>query len=349
MTREFLIILALVFSLLSLSAEAKSSTSRQTVNVLTWWGYLDDHKIIDSVENKCDVNISYDNYLSNDEFIRRWDANKGSYDIIIFSQTIYDVIKNKIPNLSKSKLSTVSSLYHPEIKKHYVLSHYPNNVVYFVHSLTGFLWNPMAINISERDSVNDIFKKAANKYVIIIDDPTEVNKLINAGSNLRTNNYSLNKTAFGQLVSRSVVYISNDYSKIYEKPEFAFSFTWSGEAFTDLSESKKKFKFLIHPNLSYVSSDLLAQVSNNKKAMCVSRALTSKETMSELQNYGYYFTPYADYSRVSNISFRDMYIRFVNSLPKLQWIESMDQKSFDDMSKEWQLVKIEYSKKSRNY
>ena len=68
----------------------------RAVNILTWWGYIDYPEIINAAEKRCHAKISFDQYYSNDEFLRRWREQRDSYDIIIFSNTIYPGIKNEI-------------------------------------------------------------------------------------------------------------------------------------------------------------------------------------------------------------------------------------------------------------
>ena len=44
-----------------------------------------------------------------------------------------------------------------------------------------------------------------------------------------------------------------------------------------------KYGFLVHPKLSYVSTDLLANLNNSPKAICAAKMLTGKEVASLLQ------------------------------------------------------------------
>jgi spermidine/putrescine-binding protein len=64
----------------------------RSVNVITWWGYLDSPEVAQEVKKQCHVNLSHDTYYTNNEFLRRVNTNKTRYDIIIFTQTIYDLV-----------------------------------------------------------------------------------------------------------------------------------------------------------------------------------------------------------------------------------------------------------------
>jgi hypothetical protein len=328
----------LIMLLTSSVGYAAKVNQTPSVNVLSWWGYLDHPEITKAAEAKCGVKISFDQYFSNDEFLRRWEGQKDNYDLIIFSQTIYNAIINKIPKIIDSKLWLQSKSYNPIIKKHYEQSNYPHNVVYFIHALTVFLWNPSNVELHKEDSIINMFEKSRGKFVILIDDPVEIRKLIESGNE----KFSFDSHDFNEIVKGSSLYISNNYNKIYENDKFAFSFLWSGEAVANVLESNKKHKILIHPKLSYISTDLLAQTSDKVKASCVAEYLSGKAVLATVQNHEYYFSPYTDYSKVENSAFKEMYMDFISLLPKLGWIESLSENNFQAINKKWQLIKISY-------
>jgi len=307
------------------------------INILSWWGYLDS-KLVTEVKQECGVNVSFDEYYSNEEFLRRWQSQSEYYDIIIFSRTMYNIIKNKLPNIPQSTLWKKSLLYHPIIKKHYQIAHYPHNVAYFVHSISGFLYNPENISLSPNDSVEDIFKKAKDNYAVILDDSIEVNTLVK-NFHIQNNN-PLTIPTFKNVTQNANIYILNNYSRIYKNKKFAFSFGWSGEAVVDILESNKQYQFLIHPKLSYISSDLIAQTSNNKQALCVAKFLIGEKATHELTNKDFYFSSYKNYLRPTNTTFAKIYENFINSLALLPWTDSIDEKYFAKTNREWQLIKL---------
>lgn len=331
-----------------------SDKQEKTVNILTWWGYLDYPEINSLVETKCNVKLSVDEYYSNTEFLRRWEEQKQTYDVVIFSDTIYDVVKNEV-SLKGSPLWRQSFSYNPIVKKHYDNDHFPSNIVFFMHSLTGFLWNSEVITLSSNDSIYTMFEKAKNKLVVIIDDPVEARKLISLGyyeAKYGNSKYALFKDKllpltldnFKQLAQKSNVYITNDYNELYKNKDFAFSFTWSGEAIVDLKKAKENYKFLIHPKLSYVSSDLLANLNSDPAALCVSKELTSKEVASLLQNRDGYFSPYVDDRNVTDPFFKKIYEIFITNLNNLAWIHSVSHKEFSSLGKTWDIIRLEFNR-----
>ena len=101
-----------------LSPVAYADAQKPTVNILTWWGYLDDPGLIARTEKACDVKISHDVYYSNDEFLRRWRGSEDNYDILIFTESIYNSAAPHLP-IIETPLWQEANDYNPVIKAHY--------------------------------------------------------------------------------------------------------------------------------------------------------------------------------------------------------------------------------------
>lgn len=330
-------------------AFAAAPSDAPHVNILTWQGYFTP-QINALIAQQCHANVSYDEYYSNDEFLRRFAGNQDLYDIVIFADSVYNLIKDRI-KYDKSDLASSSQDYNETIKQHYKKSHFPPNVVYFSHTLSGFLWNPAVMSIDENDSISSIFKKAGINLVAIIDDPAEIRMLtsLELGKNISDKISSQQQTSsltisnFNNLVQLSKVYITNDFTEIFKKPNFAFAFTWSGVATYESSLSNKPYDFLVHPKLSYVSSDFLAVLNNRSAAVCVAKVLSSKKAASILQNDVFYFSPYVDDTDVTNLQFKKFYDKFRKILPTLRWVTPISQDEFKDINTTWQLIKVKSS------
>lgn len=320
-------------------------SSKPYVNILTWWGYLSaTPNKIKQIEKRCGVNISYDTYYSNNEFVNRFENTEVNYDIIIFSQTVLDAVKDKI-NLPNSTLYKVSKDYNPTIRKHYQEEKLPHNVAFFMQSLTGFLYNPSVIQINKKDSVKEIFDKANKNIVVMIDDPVEANFLIslllkrsNTLMMKKADQLSLTWNNFKSVVQNAHVIITNEPYHIIQLPNFAFAFQWSGDAIAIMEKSHGKLKFLVHPKLSYISSDLLAELNVKKSTQCVAKALTSEPYLTELQNKTFYFSPYGNYSNIKNPYFKSIYIQTLHELPYLPWIVSVSMSDFMKIKNSWSII-----------
>lgn len=338
-------IVFIVVFLLSLSVNAESKSQQHSpVNILVWWNYLD-KKIADEAEKKCNVKISYDEYYSNGEFIRRFNTQMREYEIVIFSSTIYELIKKNIPEFN-TNLWMQSLTYHPISKQHYEKEKYKKNVIYFVHTLTGFLFNKRLISLLPQDSAYSIFSKAKNNVVVLTDDPVEVIKLINLDISSKDKQLSTKIAIeqFKKTTQNSHVYITNDYATLFQKNNFAFSYSWSAIAMIYLNRFDKKMEdygFLIHPSLSNISTDLLVQLKDEKHVNCVANFLSDKKTLNYIQNKIFYFSPYWDINNVKDPNFKKIYAETLKKLPELGWISSVNTNYFEEINRSWELLKLQ--------
>jgi hypothetical protein len=327
-------------------ASPPKRSQRPSVNILTWWGYLDSSKKqIHQIENTCRVRISHDDYYSNAEFLQRFKGFKSNYDIIIFSETILGSVEKSIAR-PKSKLYLLANSYYPVMKKHYLKNHFPHNIVYFEHALTGFLYNPGVIKIRPEDSIYEVFRNAKNNIVIMIDDPVEANFLISLleSKNERFSMKKADKTAlswsnFKKIIQHSHVVITNSLEHISQLPSFAFAFQWSGDAIELLKKSDGRLKFLVHPTLSYVSTDLLADLNERRATRCVARALGGEKFLTGLQNRTYYFSPYMNGKTIKDAYFKKIFDDTLKQLPSLPWITTVSMRNFKSIESSWSRIK----------
>lgn len=336
---KYLINTLLIF-LMGLSPVAYSGN--KYVNVLTWWGYLDSPWISGMVKRNCGVTLSYDSYNSNPELIRRWSEGKTKYDVIIFSYEVYPAIKDEIA-LRHSRLYKNSNNYNPIIREHYLKSHFSHNIAYFQHTFTGFIWNPRQIDLTEKDTILSAFKKAKSNMVIIIDDPVEVEMLLALSSDRYNNEEELSFINFKNMTQKTKAYISNQLNQIYNHENFAFAYQWSGIALAEL-KLRKSYKFLVNKNLSYISTDLIAQVKDSKNSACVADLFSSEQFLSRLQDESYYFSPYGDVDHLPNNEFKAIYQDFFKNLPQLSWIKPHDKDSLNALNHNWDIIKYELTK-----
>ena len=336
---NFLFLLIIIFFPITGVADQSS-----TVNVLVWFGYLNSPWISKMVKDDCNVDLSYDEFNSNSDFLRRLKAQNSNYDIIIFSDTVFSAVNHNIA-LNKSDLWKQSFGYNKYIRQEYIKSKFPKNVVYFMQSLTGFDWNPDTISLSSNDSISTIFRKAKTNSVIMIDDPEEVEMLLQlsnanmeASGNASKETFTLDN--FKKLTQNAKIYISNQSNQIFNRKDFAFAYQWSGASLFERN-ANITHRFLIEPQLSYVSSDLLANLNNKPSTVCVAKLLSSKEFLSRLQNESYYFSPYGDIGHVPPGEYRDMYTQFLKELPHLKWIKSYSLSDFESIDQKWKLIKVQ--------
>ena len=219
-------------------------------------------------------------------------------------------------------------------------------------SLSGFFYNPDVVNLKRTDSIQEIFKKADKKVVILMDDPVEIWNLINRGFNDKvftwnshySNSLPLSLTNYKRLALHSNVYISNNLNKLYNSQLFAFSFMWTGDAIIDLERTGiSKMKFLVHPKLSYISTDLIANLNEKKDTKCVVGALDSKPILDIIEEKDFYFSPYGDYQIVNDSTYRSIYSKMYHDLNTLPWLVPVSKNEYSKIKNDWYNIQLQES------
>ncbi len=324
------------------------------VNVLVWYGYFDDPPgVVKIIENKCNVKFSHDIYYTNSEILNRMSkTDKDEYDILIFSETIYKPMERYISKNGINLMNEVE-LYHPAIKKHYLSQHFPKNVGYFVHSLTGFLYDPNVLNIAKGESFKEIFTKANDKIIVMLDDPVEIWNLINTsefgyGLINESKNVvpgSLNFNNFEKLMQHTDVYIANNNNQLYDSKRFAGAFIWTGsfDAYASY-HPKKKFELYIDPKVSYISSDLIVAMNNKPETKCVINEIMSSEVMRYVLADTQYFTPFGRTYEIKPGMYSKIYGDITKRLYELKWLPSVSDAEYTELENNWSDIQVKISK-----
>ncbi|OGT08499.1 MAG: hypothetical protein A2V89_04755 [Gammaproteobacteria bacterium RBG_16_37_9] len=333
--------LSIIISIILMMLQAPCDANpKGTVNILTWYGYLRSPEIASIVKNKCGVKIYYDKYYNTVECIQRVSkigvGNIYHYDIAIIPSDIYEYSKERI-RVKKSNLNKIISRYDSNIKNHYLLRGYPNNVVYFMLSLSGFVWNPTVVKLKSNDDISSLFEKAKNNTVIIMDSPVAVRDLID---NNRRLPYTALVQAFDKVTKKTDIYITNGYSKLYDKDEFALAFQRSGTAVSAIRASKNKhLRFFVHPKYSYITPDLMAELNARPETQCVAKVLASKEVLDIVQKSTHYLSPYGTHKSTNDPVFLDVYKSLFDDIHKMRWLDSIPANDINVLEDTW--IKIQ--------
>jgi hypothetical protein len=326
----------------------------QEVNILTWWGYIDNTSPeIQKINEKCHVTISYDEYYSNNTFVERMHESPDNYDIVIFSKTILNEVQQTISN-DASNLYTLTTSYLPQFYQNYLSDGLPQNIVYFSLSLTGFLYNPNVVTINKKDSIQTILDKVQDNLVVIIDDAVEANVLdtklsqpnIPQKENTAANSSISAWEHFNNVFKNKHVFITNNPDNIITHGDFAVGFLWSGDAIREISEINSQLKFFVHPQLSYISADLLATLNENPLTRCVAGELAGKEFLNTLQEKTYYFSPYSTGTTTHNPQFKKLYNDMYEQIDTLPWLAPISKDKFNDIKQNWEFIKYKEAKYS---
>lgn len=336
-------------------ALAASSAHRNTVRVLSWWGYINSaDPAVASIEKTCKTALSVDEYYSTSEFLARVEqkaASKAPLDILVFSDTVYT--SKQLGFLSKSKLHFDRGLsgYSEPVKDFFKSRRYDAATGIFQISLSGFLVNKNLMSISPNDPLSLFFTRAQDNIVVLLDDHVEITTLLSNWecSEHKNECSKLGRSLFPseeklkQLVGKAKLVISSDLADITKHPNFALAYTWSGDALRQL-DGRSNLEFLLHPSLSHTSMDLLSLVGTSKEAKCVAEAMASKEFLDTVARRTRYFSPYGPVD-AQDPSFQKIQSEFFERFSKLGRIRRMTQDESLEIDKKWQLFKILFGKK----
>ncbi len=333
-------------SLLANSAEAVKMPSHP-VNILTWWGYIDNHSVeIKRIESLCHAHLSHDDYTANDEFVDRLVQHNSHYDIAIFSDTIFTTVKENV-TLYSSELHRLTRHYPKPLQRHYRESHFPPNIAFFTLSMTGFLYNPAMVDINSTDSLKAIFDKATQHLIVILDDLVESyiflnhiidNNLFDPGDITKPHYFTWKKLK--ALFKNKYLFIANRPHQIIKQRDFSWAYLWSGEAIDIINSENPKFKFFVHPTLSYLSADLIAALNQNKTTTCVAKALASQQFLNQLQRSTYYFSPYLPKNTIENPIFQAIYTHYLLNPTHWHWVPTIPAEDYPTIKSHWRYIKF---------
>ncbi|WP_148696202.1 hypothetical protein [Silvanigrella aquatica] len=309
-----------------------------SVNIISWWGYID-YELISQLSLECKSKISYDEYYSIKDFLRRY--KKHNYSIIIFPAQIYNLISQEI-NDKGINLNDIRNEYHPEILNLFNRQVYTKNVAIYSLGITGFIYNPLHIHIDRNDEVKNIFQNAKDKKIAVIDDPIESLHLISQSTE-NGNDFEVEKN-FNNLIKGTKYLITNDTIKIVKDKNFAFAYSWVGTSLKRMSENPH-LKFTSIPKLSYISADFIATLDKNKDTECVAKKLASKEFLDPVLTRTFYFSPYGIPEKIQDKKYLSEYEDFIDNHHLLKWLPVLKKEDYQKKINLWEKIKIDMSNK----
>lgn len=289
-----------------------------SISIITWWNYLKEEEIA-ILESECKVKISLDEYYSTKNFLKKF--KKFDYSVAIFGNEVYDLVESKIDNTANIFRSIINQ-YHPNVAKTFKKQKYSKNTAIGNITTSGFLFNGNTVNLNETDSITQIFAKAKEKKVAIIDEPLESLKLVSHYNNVgEMEGLEASIQAFQNLLSGTQSIIANDILHVIKDKNFSFAYTWSGIAFKRFFDYPElNLKFILHPQVSYYSYDLIASLNSDKNAICVAKKLAEKNIIDIFVNRQHYYSPYGMPTKVNAIM-ESYHNDFIATFPQFKLLE----------------------------
>lgn len=323
--RSLLVILVAVM-VISNSPIFGADKTRPKIKIFSWWGYLDYDNIRSKIAQSCQCEISVDTYYTSQELLRRINNQTSSHDIIIFTESIYDIILDSLKtNISAKKLK-----YHPVIQREVDKIKYPENFRLFALGNTVLLYNKKSITIDQDDTFFSIVKKSRSKIISVLDDYMESNLLIGDIKKISEIKPYLDKTE---------LYFTNNPVKIVNEKNFSWSVVWSDSGQKWLSELKNPdLDLAFISKLSYTSKDLITLQSDHLASRCVFNYLSSEDVLKSIHQRLNYISPFGP------VHENNKYEKMFFDASHHQWIARLDKASSMQGYQDWQIFKANFKK-----
>lgn len=289
-------------------ASPLKQVSEPVVNALAWRDTISLPAVKQLVEQNCHAKLMVDQYDNNTEFERLWLDHKVDHDLIIFSNAYYPLVASTVQK-TKINLQAYTRDYLPAIQTHYQQAHYPINIVYYMLNISGFLLSPeIQPTFSSQTTLTPLFRAAHQGLVVLPNDAQLMQALLarQAGLSLQTNPaVVLTLPHLKQLLQQTQVVMGRGGQQLYQSPHFAFAYDWAGALLA--AQQHTAFRIVVHPRYSFVSADLLAQVSTRPAVSCTVKTLLSPQAMAMVQRYSKSYPPIGNVANLHDKGYQTLY------------------------------------------
>ncbi len=239
---------------------AGTSTEEKKLNIFSWAEYIP-QSVLDGFTKETGIQISVENYASNEELIGKLLAGGGKYDLIQPSEYAIEVLikDNQLIPLNQEALTNLGNLA-PEFRS---MVFDPGNK-YSVPFMAGFVG--ICVNTEKVKTpikgFSDVFVPALKNRIVVLDDSREIVSWALGESGLGINDVSLENLAkIKPLLQKWLplvkVYDSDSPKTALKNGDVDIGVVWSGEA-AILYNDDKKFQFVLPEKGAHLFVDSMA-------------------------------------------------------------------------------------------
>jgi|694.fasta_scaffold133703_2 spermidine/putrescine transport system substrate-binding protein len=239
---------------------AGTSTEEKKLNIFSWAEYIP-QSVLDGFTKETGIQISVENYASNEELIGKLLAGGGKYDLIQPSEYAIEVLikDNQLIPLNQEALTNLGNLA-PEFRS---MVFDPGNK-YSVPFMAGFVG--ICVNTEKVKTpikgFSDVFVPALKNRIVVLDDSREIVSWALGESGLGINDVSPENLAkIKPLLQKWLplvkVYDSDSPKTALKNGDVDIGVVWSGEA-AILYNDDKKFQFVLPEKGAHLFVDSMA-------------------------------------------------------------------------------------------
>ena len=306
--------------------------NNKSVSIISWWGYLDNEQQMAKLEAQCKTEITVKEYTSLVEFPTLV-ADK-TYDIYIYPLGYHKTVEPNLPPEGPD-LTALTAGYHPTILKQYQAHNMPKDSLFFQHASLAYVYDKHVLPDLSKLTIDSLFALADQGHVYLMDEIKQLNTLLKqsqTGSALDTwikLHRKVQQQSQWPQGTGAGFYFSNFISKILN-PNLVLGVIDSGELINPhldwrsvtQGNPNKTLAFGLHPQLSQVNSDIIAVKTHKKAAVCVAKAMGSREFLRQISNENFYFSPFKDDLSVElSTATAQIHQDFYNYASTLSWTD----------------------------
>lgn len=239
---------------------AGTSNEEKKLNIFSWAEYIP-QAVLDGFTKETGIQISVENYASNEELIGKLLAGGGKYDLIQPSEYAIEVLikDNQLTPLNQEALTNLGNLA-PEFRS---MVFDPGNK-YSVPYMAGFVG--ISVNTEKVKTpikgFSDVFVPALKNRIVVLDDSREIVSWALGESGLGINDVSPENLAkIKPLLQKWLplvkVYDSDSPKTALKNGDVDIGVVWSGEA-AILYNDDKKFQFVLPEKGAHLFVDSMA-------------------------------------------------------------------------------------------
>ena len=239
---------------------AGTSNEEKKLNIFSWAEYIP-QSVLDGFTKETGIQISVENYASNEELIGKLLAGGGKYDLIQPSEYAIEVLikDNQLIPLNQEALTNLGNLA-PEFRS---MVFDPGNK-YSVPFMAGFVG--ICVNTEKVKTpikgFSDVFVPALKNRIVVLDDSREIVSWALGESGLGINDVSPENLAkIKPLLQKWLplvkVYDSDSPKTALKNGDVDIGVVWSGEA-AILYNDDKKFQFVLPEKGAHLFVDSMA-------------------------------------------------------------------------------------------
>jgi spermidine/putrescine transport system substrate-binding protein len=258
MTKKSILALAALaaFALPGTGAKAES----KKLNVYCWSEYIP-QDVIDEFSKETGIDVSVENYASNEEMLAKLVAGGGSYDIIQPSEYVVEALvrENLLSPIDKEKVPNLANI-DPEFLNR---SFDPGNkyTVPFMAGTVGIVVNTELVK-DDIKSFSDVFKPENKGKIVVLDDAREIVSwaLLSQGipvNDMSDENLEKARGVLENWLPLVKVYDSDSPKTSLLNGDVAIGVVWGGEGAILVNEDKK-FRWIIPAEGTHLFIDSLA-------------------------------------------------------------------------------------------